>query len=88
MIVKNPLGMSAEELERYLRERLVKKFGDIKQGTKTHTDYSELLLHDLLANISPDKKMTTNGGKFISDIKNDDHILPFGSSATVIDEQG
>lgn len=68
MAVKNPLDMSPEELDRYLRERLVKRFDDSKQGTKTHTDYSELLLHGLLTNTPPDKKMTANGSKFISDI--------------------
>ena len=84
-MANDPLDLSSEELNRYLIEKLVQKFEVSKKGTETHTDYSDLSLHNSIANKDPDKKVTVNGCKFISDISDEDHLLTSGDIAKIFE---
>jgi hypothetical protein len=71
-------NMSSEELNEHLMERLQQEYKLYRATTKTHLDYLDLTLHNSIANMNPDKVVTINGGKFLNEVTEEDHLVTLG----------
>jgi len=70
--------MSTEELNEHLMKRLQQERQLYHATTKTHIDYLDLTLHDSIANMNSNKVVTINGGKFINEVIEEDHLVNIG----------
>ncbi len=72
------INMSMEELNKHLMTRLQQEHKLYHTTTKTHIDYLDLTLHNSIANMNPNKVVTINGGKFINEVTEEDHLVNIG----------
>lgn len=72
------ISMSTEELNEHLMKRLQQERQLYHATTKTHIDYLDLTLHDSIANMNSNKVVTINGGKFINEVIEEDHLVNIG----------
>ena len=64
------------QFEADLMERFKEASSEYDAGTNTHTDYSDLSVHDAIART--DRKFTIHGAKPIEKITPEDHVLTTG----------
>lgn len=86
-MAKTKFNMTSDELSEYLLKSMAEKFDNSKKGTNTATKYSDLTLHNSIAGINPNEKVTVNGVKGILDINEDDHLVPLGDILSICEDQ-
>ena len=72
------INMNTEELNKNIMNMLQQEHKLYNANTKTHIDYLDLTLHDSIANMNPNKVVTTNGGKLIDEVTEEDHLVSVG----------
>lgn len=79
-MLSNTINISTEELNKHLMNRLQQEHKFYQATTKTHIDYLDLTLHDSIANMNPNKVVTMNGGKLITEVTEDDYLVNIGDT--------